>query len=136
MFIYSTLSSDVNFNCFNTNSLEKGRVPIIDKKICIKGGANVANKYSEFPKVIETKISTSDFEIVKEHKTFKKMAAGGYITHSNKRRLDFSDPKTAENIIKSMGKKDKAATLCVEDLESMGSKVKEVNMDDYGYHNV
>lgn len=126
MYLYSTTSNAMKFNFFNEASLKHGQIPCIKKSIVVNGNANIANKYSEFPKVTETFVKDEDYEILKTHKQFKKMMKDGFVSSSSKKRLDLSSGKTAEEIIKDMEKRTKSSALTVDDIKNSSKTIKEI----------
>ena len=78
--------------------------------ILIKGGANVANKYSQTSKFVVTDVEEADFKILETSPVFERMLARGYLT--------LAEPKSL--------KKDGAAPLTEKDVAAKNAKAKVV----------
>jgi len=75
--IYSTLSTDVSYAVYKDGGAD---LPVIDKKIVINGGANVANEFGQIDIVKKTSISEADYAALQEHPVFKMHVKNGHIT--------------------------------------------------------
>ena len=140
MFIYSTLSNSQTFSSFSEKSLEQ-MAPRKMKSVTIEGGANVASRNIIFrpksredfdmgvPRVKETRVSEEDFEFLMTHGHFKHYVDKGFMTYDKKKRIDYRDSKSVDNIIKNMEKKSQSAPLTPDDLKKYPGGVKECVVD-------
>ena len=128
MYIYATLSNDQDIILYREGTIptaDKINIPVINKKVTIKGDANVSNKYREFPKVSETYIKDEDFEWVSNDTTFKSLVKNGHIVFEKKKRVNFSDEDTINLIVKNMKSKDKSAALTKDCLKNISKDIRE-----------
>ncbi len=114
-YVYSTLTNGNEYAEYEPGGAD---IPVLKKKVEIKGGANVANKKSLItPLGVATRVSDEDLEFLKNHPEFQRHMKAGYISigktnadpekfASNMKGPDESAPLTpADFIAKSEGAK-------------------------------
>lgn len=113
-YVYSTLSNTTNYAVYRpTKSQDPNSTPIIDRKISIRGGANVA-PLPQFgivtPQGVVTQISDEDMAILEQDYHFKEHCRLGFIKVEKKEQ-------PIEKSIASMEAKDQSAPKTPQDFE-------------------
>lgn len=105
-YVYSTLSSGMTYTITKKG---KNDMPIIDGRIEIDGGANVADKKTFVtPRGVVTKITDEQYEALQQNPVFKRHVKKGYI--------QVSDAKVdAEVAAADMTSRDESAQLVEQD---------------------
>lgn len=81
-YVYSTLSTDV---CYNDFKPSNGREPnFVERKVLIRGGANVATKHLVTPKGVMTKVSDEELAFLEKDEVFQLHVKNGHITVSGR----------------------------------------------------
>lgn len=106
VYVYSTLSNDTAYAIYAKSG---GDIKRVEKKILIKGGANVTDGLYT-PRGVATRISGADYAILKDHPVFKLHAEGMYVTVDTAK-------EDAEKVSKNMKAKDGAAQLEPKDFD-------------------
>lgn len=118
--IYSTLSASTQYVTYRKN--DSREMAIAEKRITIKGGANVASKNLITPRGVVTTVSDEDYAELMQNPVFLKHLEGHYI---------FCDPvkananKVAE---KNMEARDVSAPLTPDDPKFQNVKGKGVRV--------
>jgi len=120
-YVFSTLSTDVDYTVYGESVND---LPTIEKRITIKGGANVATKHLITPKGVMTAVEDAEFDILSAHPVFQMHKKNGFITVEKKA----ADP---EKVASNMTARDESAPLTEGDFieedaptTSKGSKKK------------
>lgn len=87
-YIVSTMANDVAYTIYNKNA----EMPVIQRSITVKGGANIANKFGFghaskgmdgsalwTPSGMVTAVSDEDYALLLEHSVFKRHLEQGYV---------------------------------------------------------
>lgn len=108
IFVYSTLTCDQNYT--NWHPAPEGN-PIAEPaySVLIKGGANVADRYSLTARGIRTEITEQDLEELKKNQSFLRHEQKGFITV----REDKVDAEVA--VAAGMKQKDDSAPVTPND---------------------
>lgn len=106
-FVFSTLSTDMSYTFYVKGG---GDIPIKERSVNIKGGANVANDRIITPLGVMTEIEDEEAALLKDHPVFKMHEANGFVVVETRK----ADPDKAA---KNMSKKDKSAPITPEDYE-------------------
>lgn len=104
-YIYSTLATDVTYTLYDKGASD---LPVVDKKVFIRGGTGVANKYLQTPMGVMTEVSDAELEIMKQVPLFQRHVDKGFITVEKKN----VDP---EVVAADMESRDVSAPLVPED---------------------
>jgi len=125
-YVYSTGSNNVDY-CFykKTNDL-----PIIERRITILGGANVANKQVVTPMGVATQITDEELRLLEgdpkaqipPHPVFKMHMDAGFLK-VDKKKLDIE-----KVIAKDMKLRDGSSPLTPEHLKSHRAKLAESSL--------
>ena len=115
-YVYSTMSSDNDIVLYGKNGDGKN---IKTGKVTIFGKANVVNKRTLItPKGALTILDDKEYELIKDHKQFKKWIDRGFIKVEAKQA-------EADVVAKDMTKKDKAAQKQKEDYKDLKAEIVE-----------
>jgi hypothetical protein len=127
VYIYSTLSQDINFAFYKPKGEHLVNLHEIVKTIYIRGGAGVASRITgKTPKAVATKISSEDFRLLDKgltgkegrHPTFAHYIDKGFIiVHHAKEKV--------AKVAKDMTEKDFSAQRTKEDCVKQGLTVME-----------
>lgn len=109
-YVYSTLTCDNAYNFFDKNVSPEAVVPVIERTIHIRGGANVANKNLVTPEGVVTEVTDEEMSALEENYHFKEHVKHGFITFS-KREVK------PEKAVQDMTKKDASAPKTPEDFK-------------------
>lgn len=104
-YVYSTLSTDVEYALW---SKPAGDLPVVERTVLIKGGANVANDRVVTPYGIATNVSDEELELLNGNEVFNLHKKNGFITVSKKSE----DP---EKVATDMTGRDASAPLVPQD---------------------
>jgi len=122
--IYSTLSADTAYAIYVNNDVKS--LPVIERSILIRGGANVSNKHFVTPKGVVTQISPEDYQLLQADYHFCEHLKHGFIS------VEKSNV-AIEKVVKNMTPKDEAAPKTPEDPDFHGTtKVAEVSLGKKG----
>lgn len=89
VFILSTLSADQLYTAWRKGGAD---LPLVERQVFVRGGANVADKRLVTPQGVVTKVSAEDLELLESNAVFQLHKSNGYITVS---RSKPSDPDAA-----------------------------------------
>jgi len=113
-FVYSTMTSGVDYAFYARNTSPQGGVNKTRKVISIKGGANSPTSPMKgliTPKGVVTTIEDSDYELLKNHLVFKQHLAAGHVTvERSKAKVD--------TVVKNMTPKDGSAVAIAADFKT------------------
>lgn len=104
-YVYSTLTSDVEYALW---SKPAGDLPIIERTVKIKGGANLANARLVTPYGVATSVSAEELDLLNGNEVFTLHKKNGFITVSEKSE----DP---EKVATDMTGRDASAPLVPQD---------------------
>jgi hypothetical protein len=121
-YIYSTMTAGVNYTFFTRNTSPQGGVNQIRKVIKINGGANLPTKMLVTPRGSVTTIPDEDYELLKNHLTFKQHLASGHVSVE---RVKVKIDKAVANMVAKDGSAPKVASDFKEPPKSVG-KLDEV----------
>lgn len=111
-YVFSTLTANTAYAIYNYESHD---LPIIEKQIVIKGGANLADKNLVTPQGVMTEVSDEDLALLEQDYHFKDHIKNGFIK-VEKRKAE------VEKAVKDMKDKDRSAPLTDKDFEKDGPK--------------
>ena len=104
--IISTLT---NNNTYATYRKGGGDIPIVDKKVTIAGGANVAGKHLVTPQGVVTSVTNEELEFLKGHQNFQNHMKRGFVKIA---KSSVSDPNKAAA---GMEARDESAPITPDD---------------------
>jgi hypothetical protein len=107
-YVFSTAASDTDY-CFYSKN---GDLNVLEKKIRIKGGANIAQagiKEILTPKGVCTEVTDGELSLLREHTQFKQHLDNGFLTISE-------SMVKIEKAIKNLKPKDGSAPIVEENL--------------------
>ena len=104
-FIYSTLTSDMTYAVYRQGEND---LPEVDKKVYVKGGANLANKNLITPKGVVTEVSDEDLALLEANELFQRHKKNGFIIVSQTQ----ADP---EKVAQDMTAQDDSAPIREDD---------------------
>lgn len=111
IYVYSTMSADVNYHLFYTPE-SRGRQTIdaakVMRTVTIRGGAGVANKRLETPLGVVTHITEDDLELLRKDETFITHEKNGYVKVQ-------SSKVDVEAVVPDMEPRDESAPFTPED---------------------
>ena len=122
--IVSTLSADVDYTTYYKKS-EPGGVNVVEKKIRVKGGANVANRkllnISDVltPKGVVTHVSEEDLGHLEKDEVFQTHKKNGFI-----QVVKSNSAPNGDKVAKDLEEKDASAPFSPEDYEEGGRAQK------------
>lgn len=100
-YIYSTLTADNAYAIYENNP--NADIPVIERKILIKGGANVADRKTLYtPKGVVTQVSDEDLALLEKDYSFQQHVKNGFIKVER-------HEAPVEKIVADMTPKDKSA---------------------------
>ena len=107
-YVYSTLTADNIYAGYVKGGAD---IPIVERSVHIKGGANVADKRLITPRGVATEVSADDLEFLLENSVFQMHVENGYVT--------FSDHKEDPEVVVASGMegRDQASPLEPGDFE-------------------
>jgi hypothetical protein len=113
-YVYCTGSAGIDFAVYTPNNAnDPHRLPVVEKKIRIKGGANIATKNLVTPLGVRTEVSDEDMDILLQDFCFKRIVEAGFITYEKKK----IDP---DSVAKRMEARDKSAPITPDSPEVQG----------------
>lgn len=113
LFIYSTLSADNIYAAYVAGGAD---LPMVERQVLIRGGANVPDKRLVTPRGVVTEVTEDDYEhVLKPNHVFNLHVDNGFIQVSKTR----SDPEVAAA---DMTSRDEASPLVPEDFEADSAK--------------
>lgn len=118
-YVYSTATQDTCYAVYAKNDSKD--LPVIERQILIRGGANLANKYIETPKGVMTEVTEEELALLENDYHFNKARENGFITVENE-KIDI------EKAISDLEEKDASAPLTPADEifnREEGTKVAE-----------
>lgn len=125
-YVYSTLSCSTDYAFYQNNGSKE--LGVIERKITVKGGANVATKYPNVytPKGLATKVTDEELAALESHPSFKQHVANGFIT-IDKKNVE------VEKICTSLNAKDTSAPRTPDDPEfNQAPKIINPNLQTKG----
>ena len=105
IYVFSTLSSSVNYPVYAKGA---GDVPVVERSITIKGGANVPDKRIETPRGVVTEITGEELALLEQNEVFRLHCDNGFITVSE----EAGDP---EKVAADMTTRDASSPLVEQD---------------------
>ena len=114
-YVYSTLTNSTSYAIYKPT--DPKQVGVIEKKILIKGGSNLATKTLITPLGVATKVSDEELELLEKDFHFKQHVKNGFIT-VDKRVL------TPEKAVEHLNKRDLSAPKTPNDPEFKGKPPK------------
>lgn len=99
-FVYSTLTNSTIYAIYRDTDPKAS--DIIERKILIKGGANIANKHFETPTGVVTEVSDDDLKLLMKDYHFREHMKNGFVTVENYKA-------SPEKVAKNMEEKDPSA---------------------------
>lgn len=109
-YVYSTLTDSMFYTFYVSNKDQFNDLPVITKKIHIKGGANVATKQLVTPLGVVTEVSDEDLALLQHHPIFQLHEKNGFIKVDGKKY-------DVEKAVATMEKRDEASPLTPQDYE-------------------
>lgn len=85
VYILSTLSADQRYTGYRSGGAD---LPVAERSVFIKGGANVADRRLITPQGVVTKVTAEDYEFLQTVEVFQTHVTNGYITVSTSRPAD------------------------------------------------
>lgn len=110
LFVFSTLTSAVNYNVYAKNAPD---MPRIERTITIEGGANLTNKNLMTPRGVATSIDAEDLAALEENTIFQMHRKNGFITISE-------SEGNADSVAADMTDRDASAPLVDGDFVAAG----------------
>lgn len=119
-YIYSTASCSTDYAIYKKNSSRD--LGLVERKITIKGGANVATKFPNIytPKGVVTRVSDEDLAILEQDPNFIQHRDNGFLT-IDKKEIEI------EKVVGDMQKQDKSAPRTPDDPEFNTGKLDRTN---------
>ncbi len=99
-YVYSTSTAGVDFTGYRPRI--PGQHNVVDRKVSIAGGSNVANKNLITPIGVPTKVTDEELAFLREHEVFNRMMKNGFF----KVVKDKAEP---EAVIADMETRDESA---------------------------
>jgi hypothetical protein len=107
-YIYSTASTHVEYVKYGPTP--QGGVPAIERKVAVRGGANVANKHVITPRGVVTPVTAEDLAFLYSNEQFCKDLRTGFLTVESVKE----DPDT---VARDMNPRDGSAPATPRDFE-------------------
>jgi hypothetical protein len=108
-YVYSTLTCDTAYATYEKNRTQD--VNIVKRKIVIKGGAGIANKFMQTPRGVATPVTDEQLAVLKDNPVFKRHLERGFLLIDAKK-------VAVEKKVANMTKKDKSAPVTPEMLHN------------------
>lgn len=107
-YIYSTLTASTVYAKYAPSGNRD--IPVIERKVMINGGANIADKHMVTPKGVVTQVTDEELALLENDYHFQEHVKHGFITVEKKHAA-------VEKVVKNLTEKDKSAPLTPEDPE-------------------
>lgn len=106
-FVISTATNDAYYPEYAPGGAD---LPVIKRKVLIKGGANRGGKHLHTPHGVATEVSEDDLEFLKAHPAFKRHVEKGFLTVVESKK----EPE-ADKVALDMTPKDASAPRTPDD---------------------
>lgn len=125
-YVFSTLTATTNYAMYAPNTSRD--LPVIERSIIIKGGANLADKHFITPKGVMTEVSDTDLELLMKDYHFQQHMELGFITVERVKA-------DAEVVAADMTSKDASAPMTPDDEKFKGEDAPKVAESSQGKKN-
>lgn len=111
-YVYSTAANSTEYPLYEKGG---GDLPVLKKKVLIKGGAGVGKKHIQTPQGVATFVTDEDLAFLEANPAFKRHVSKGFITVSKTK-------KDADEVAKNMAKDTGSAPKTPNDKIGKGVK--------------
>jgi len=105
-YIYSTLTTGMTYTSYKQGGAD---LPVVEHRVHVAGGANVADKHLLTPRGVVTEVSDEDLEHLERNQLFQRHKANGFIL------VDTIKVDPEIKVAADMEQKDDSAPLTPED---------------------